>query len=168
MEYIAKKGKNIALWSLSTGTYLFIDYFFDFFLYYFAIRTFGPLYGGGGVLLLGICIDLLVLYMYDRGSNDLFGFEEIKKIRDYTGENKWRNFLSKSLKRTNFLAMCILAFYSNPCLTTIYMRPAGEKRRNMNLRDLSIFIFSFFVDVFWILIVYSFVKLEYIIRIIIA
>src|SRR5690606_19504648 len=138
------------LWSLSTGTYLLIDYFFDFFLYYFAIRQFGPFIGGGSVLILGIIIDLFVLHLYDSGQKDIFGFEEIKKLRDYDGNNKCRKLISKSLKKGNFFAMFILAFYSNPCLTTIYMRPANEKRRGMNLKDSLIFSLSFLVDIGWI------------------
>jgi len=156
--------KKTALWSLSTGTYLFVDYFFDFFLYYIAIRQFGPFVGGGSVLLLGICIDLYILYLYDKSEKDIFGFEEIKKLRDYEGENKWRIFVSTTLKRGNILAMLLLATYSNPCLTTIYMRPSNQKRRRINSRDFLVFLTSFFVDIIWIVVVYGFVEIESLIR----
>ncbi len=157
------KNSKIGLWSLSTGSYLFVDYFFDFFLYFIAIRQFGPIVGGGAVLFLGIAIDLYVLHLYDKSDRDMFGFEEIKKLRDYDGVNPWRLFISRTLKKGNIIAMFILAFYSNPCLTTIYMRPAGEKRRSMNIKDWVVFLVSFFVDIGWIFIVYGFVLIEKII-----
>jgi hypothetical protein len=151
--------KQVALWSLSTGSYLAVDYFFDFIIYFWAIAQFGPFIGGGSVLIVGIVIDLVVLHLYNRGQYDLFGFEELKKLRDYSGSDSWRIKIAKILKEANLLTVIALAFYSNPCLATIYMRPSDVKRRPMNLHDWMVFLVSFFVDVVWIVIVYGFVQL---------
>jgi hypothetical protein len=151
--------KQVALWSLSTGSYLAVDYFFDFFIYFWAVSQFGPLAGGGSVLMIGMIIDLVVLHLYDKGQYDLFGFEELKKLRDYDGANRWRIRLAGVLKKTNLFTVLVLAFYSNPCLATIYMRPKDEKKRPMNLQDWMVFLVSFVVDTIWILIVYGFVQL---------
>lgn len=151
--------KQVALWSLSTGSYLAVDYFFDFFIYFWAVAQFGPLVGGGTVLMIGMIIDLVVLRLYDRGQYDLFGFEELKKLRDYDGTNIWRIKIAKILQKANLFTVIVLAFYSNPCLATIYMRPRDEKKRPMNLQDWMVFLVSFFVDIAWILVVYGFVQL---------
>lgn len=153
----AKKGLNIS-------SYLLLDYFFDFVLYYIMIRQFGPVVGGGTVMLLGLTIDLIILHIYDKSGKDHFGLEDLKNLRDYHGNNRWRVWISKILKKGNLLAMAVLAFYSNPCLTTIYMRPKDEKRRKMNLKDAMVFSFSALIEISWIIIVYGFVLLEKIIR----
>lgn len=144
----------------SIGSYLLIDYFFDFVLYYAAIRFFGPVTGGGTVAILGMLIDLFVLRAYDRYGRDVFGLEDLKAIRDYAGTQRWRRSLARVVKRGNFFAVAVIAFYSNPCLATIYMRPQGEKRRTMNLRDWSVFLLSACIEIFWIVFVYGFVLLE--------
>ncbi len=153
----AKKGLNIS-------SYLLLDYFFDFVLYYIMIRQFGPVVGGGSVMLLGLIIDLVILHLYDKSGKDHFGLEDLKNLRDYDGNNRWRIWISKTLKKGDLVAMVILAFYSNPCLTTIYMRPKDEKRRKMNWKDSLIFSFSVFIEISWIIIVYGFVLLEGLIR----
>lgn len=145
---------------VSVGTYLIVDYFFDFVLYYLAIRFFGPIVGGGTVAIAGILIDLAVLRAYDRYGKDVFGLEDLKSLREYEGESAFRHRLALVVRKGNLLAVAVIAFYSNPCLATIYMRPKNERRRNMNVRDWSVFAVSACIEIFWIAFVYGFVLLE--------
>lgn len=144
----------------SIGSYLLLDYFFDFVLYYAAIRFFGPVLGGGTVALVGMLIDLSVLRAYDAYGRDVFGLEDLKAIREYNGDSAWRRSLAHIVRRGNLLAVAVIAFYSNPCLATIYMRPQHEKRRTMNMRDWSVFLLSACIEVVWIVFVYGFVLIE--------
>lgn len=145
---------------ISVGSYLLIDYFFDFVLYYLAIRFFGPIIGGGTVALIGILIDLMILRAYDTYGKDVFGLEDIKSIRDYEGESLFRKRLASIVRKGNLLTVAVIAFYSNPCLATIYMRPRNERRRSMNIRDWSVFLVSACIEIFWIAFVYGFVLIE--------
>lgn len=146
--------------SVSVGSYILVDYFFDFILYYVAIRFFGPVIGGGSVALVGILIDLAVLRAYDAYGKDVFGLEDIKSIRDYDGESTLRQYIARTVQKSNVFAVALIAFYSNPCLATIYMRPKSERRRSMNARDWSVFGLSACIEIFWIAFIYGFVLIE--------
>ena len=128
------------------SSYLVLDYVFDFVLYYVAIRFFGPVIGGGTVMIVGMCI--------------VFGIEDLKQLRDYEGTSSFRIHLSKLMKKGNLLSLAIIAFYSNPCLATIYMRPHGHARRSMNVHDYLVFLFSAGIEIVWIAFVYGAVLVE--------
>lgn len=162
---IAKKSAYAAI---NSATYVSIDYFFDFILYYFAIRQFGAVVGGGGVMILGIGIDYLMLKRYlsrnEIKDDDWFGLEEVKKLRDYEGNGKIRRYISELLKKGNYAALFIVAFYSNPCLATIYSRPSHRKHAKMNRRDWLVFSASLVIEILWIVIISGAVAFERLLR----
>ena len=142
------------------SSYLVLDYVFDFVLYYVAIRFFGPVIGGGTVMIVGMCIDFAMLRLYDAHKKDVFGIEDLKQLRDYEGTSSFRIHLSKLMRKGNLLSLAIIAFYSNPCLATIYMRPHGHARRSMNVHDYLVFLFSAGIEIVWIAFVYGAVLVE--------
>ncbi len=145
----------------NVGWYVALDYFFDFPLYYFMVRQFGLLAGGASTVALGMMIDLAMFRWYSSKGEDVFGLEKIKEYRDYSGDNKRRLWLSKWMKKSDFFAMCVIAFFSNPCLTLIYVRRQHEAdRKGMNLKDYLVFGFSMLIEVLWALIIYGAVLVE--------
>lgn len=145
----------------NVGWYVALDYFFDFPLYYFMVRRFGLVWGGGSTVLLGLIIDLAMFKWYSDKGQDIFGLERIKEYRDYAGDSKRRLWISKCMKKSDFFAMCVIAFFSNPCLTLIYVRRRHEAdRKKMNLKDYLVFCFSMFIEAVWAGVIYGAVLIE--------
>lgn len=145
----------------NVGLYVALDYFFDFPLYYFMVRQFGLVIGGGVTTLFGLLIDLAIFRWYASKGEDAFGLEKIKEYKEYSGLSKKRLWIAKWMKRSEFFTMCVIAFFSNPCLTLIYVRRRNEAdRKRMNLKDWLVFGFSMAIELIWALIIWGAVWIE--------
>lgn len=129
-----------------------LDYMFDYVLYPAAIWNLGAFLGGGVMAVASLAICLCCLRLYDWSKRDWLGIEAIKSLRtDPSRAGTWMP-LARLLRMGTIPAFLGLSIYTDPFITTAYMRSGAFN--GMSKRDWSIFIGSWLIgNLEWILIV---------------
>lgn len=124
---------------------------FDYVLYPFVIWRLGPLIGGGIMAMASLTICLLMLWFYDWSKRDWLGIETIKNFKNPGEATGIRRILAKFLKLGEVPAFFALSIYTDPFITTAYMRKGAFN--GMTRRDWGIFLGSWIIgNGEWILI----------------
>ncbi|MEX1117308.1 MAG: formyltransferase family protein [Terrimicrobiaceae bacterium] len=110
---------------------------FDYILYPFVIWKLGPLLGGGIMALASLVICLLTLWFYDWSKRDWLGIEAIKELQEPGEAKGLRKLFARALKAGNIPAFLALSIYTDPFITTAYMRRGAFTA--MTRRDWEIF-----------------------------
>ena len=126
------------------------EWVFDFALYPAVIAWLGALKGGLVMTAFSASECLFLIFIYDRTKKDWFGFELVKEVRD--GEEKQGRvvrFIQYLARKSNWLAFLVLSAYTDPFMTTVYMRKGAEAYNGLSRRDWGIFWGSVLVANLW-------------------
>jgi hypothetical protein len=127
------------------GTELFSGLYDDI-LYPLAIKTLGPLYGGGGMSVFALIINWLFVMWYRRTEYDWYGFEETRLLE---AEEALKEGLAKKTSKSRKLTFIILSI-GDPFLGFAYYE--GRKQgMKMSKRDWGIFFLANAIGIgFWL------------------
>jgi len=113
---------------------------FDYMLYPAVIAWAGGVYGGLIMTALSAFVCYLYLLAYDWSGKDWFGFELLKEARD--GEEKQgevARFMQSLVRKGNWLSFVALSLYTDPFMTTVYMRQGAGTYSGLSPRDWGVF-----------------------------
>ncbi len=121
-----------------------------------AVIFFGSIMGGIIMTAIALIINLILIWLYDYLKKDLFGFENLKLLRESSGKGFWIWLIKKAFKIGRIPAFIVLSYY-DPFLAVIYMRKDAHCF-SMRLKDWIYFIISMLIasagfTVFWSLII---------------
>lgn len=128
----------------------FEEVLFDYMLYPVVIAWLGAVKGGAIMMAFSAFMCYLYLRFYDWSGKDWFGFELLKKIRD--GEEKKgrvARFVQRLTQKGDWVAFLSLSFYTDPFMTTVYMRKGAGAYNGLSKRDWKIFWGSVVVTNLW-------------------
>jgi hypothetical protein len=128
----------------------FEEALFDFMLYPAAIAWLGAMKGGAVMMVFSAIMCYLYLRFYDWSGKDWFGFELLKEVRD--GEEKQgciAHFVQRLTQRGDWIAFFALSCYTDPFMTTVYMRKGTDAYNGLSARDWKIFWSSVVVANLW-------------------
>ncbi len=136
--------KKAGTWSFWNGVKVAEEWLFDVLIYNaivaWATQEFGPKEG----LLVAFAIMapssaitcLLYLLGYRLAGTDLFGFEELKEVRDDVSRPGIMRAIFRFLMRMgNLPAFIILSIWKDPFMATVYMRRREDGFKTMTGRD---------------------------------
>jgi len=130
------------------------DIGFDYFFYPFIIYKFGILKGGVVMTFLSFILCVLTIKFYDWSKRDWLGIEAVKGLRVYDGDKKIGRLTAWFMKKSEPVVFLFLTFYSDPFITTAYMRHG--KFNGMSKRDWKIFMGSLLLgNAYWIFVCYT-------------
>lgn len=124
---------------------------FDWNLYPAVIALLGTLVGGLVMTAFSAIMCYLYLLFYDWAKKDWFGFELLKEVRDgQENESRVWRVVQRIARKGNWPAFVALSLYTDPFMTTVYMRRSTEAFRGLSARDWKIFWGSVLVaNFFW-------------------
>jgi len=123
---------------------------FDYVLYPAIIAWLGAVAGGLVMTALSASECYLFVLFYDWSKKDWLGLELLKKVRD--GEKKQSRtarIVQRIAQKSDWLAFLALSYYTDPFVTTMYLRKGTEEYNGLSSRDWKIFWASVFVANFW-------------------
>ncbi len=151
---VKDKAEKIATIAAGHTMSLIINNWFDYGIYVPVIAYFGPVKGGGIMIVLSILINLILIYLYDKTGKDWLGFEMIKEGKEEAA-SKLPNWLKKAINAGDIMAFIGLSIY-DPFFATIYLRKIENKFNGLTKRDWIIFIIATILsNIGWTALVYS-------------
>ena len=119
------------------------EFFFDYTLYPFVIVTMGMLWGGLVMTVLSATICYLYILFYDWSKQDWLGLELLKEARDGEQMESWLGRKAQAIARKgDVAAFFAFSVYTDPFVTTAYLRKGSGFYNGMTRRDWKIFFAS--------------------------
>lgn len=147
-EFI-KKASRVAV---GLGGMRLINFLFDYVLYVYVVYKVGMVYG---FLIMAPTATLICVYMikaYDWSKTDWLLIEDLKSVRESTNNHGFKRILGLFLRKSEGLALIALSIWTDPFITTLYMRKGSHQYNGMSRRDWKIFFASAIVaNLFWVL-----------------
>ena len=157
---LAVHKERLAIWAVGILANNFFVYAFDFVLYPYVIWKFGLLWGSAIMFPASFTVCWLMLVFYDWAKKDWIAIETIKELKEYGGQNKAVNFLSRVLKMSDPAAVVILSVWKDPFITIAYMRKGAHQYNGLTWRDWKVFIASVFIsNIYWALMAFGGIQL---------
>lgn len=169
VTFFEAQKKRIATIAVGVTFNQIFDFLFNYPLYMFVIETSGLQRGYVIMTFISFLTCLLFVKFYDWLKKDWLGIEVTKEVRDL-GPEYIRKIRTKSiigrilwwpfsriiliilwaLRKGGFVAFLALSVYTDPFITTVYMRKGHYEYNGMNRRDWIIFILSTVVsNAYW-------------------
>jgi len=126
------------------------EFIFDYTMYPAVIAWLGAVTGGLVMTAFSAFICWLYILFYDWSKKDWLGLELLKEVRD--GEEKQSriaHLVQKIARKGDWTAFFILSVYTDPFVTTVYLRKGAEKYNCLSPRDWKIFWGSVLVANLW-------------------
>ncbi len=101
------------------------SYAFDYGVYPIVTYKYGLLKSLIILTIAAFMLNWILIWIYDKFNKDLFGFDEIKKIKEGVSHRK-KGLLYKIISWGDIPAFIALSFY-DPFLATLYKRKLGTK-----------------------------------------
>lgn len=134
------------------------EFIFDYTLYPAVIALLGTVIGGIVMTMFSALICYLYILFYDWSKKDWLGLEFLKEMRD--GEKKHgrvEHFVQRMARKGNWLAFLVLSGYTDPFVTTVYLRKGAGSYNGLSARDWRIFWASVLVANLWWTVAMTFV-----------
>ncbi|MGE0103365.1 MAG: hypothetical protein AB7H86_14145 [Blastocatellales bacterium] len=157
---LRRRFSQFGQWSIGLYIYNNFNRFYDLVLYAAVIAKLGAIRGGAVMMALSFFVDLVSLRLYDRFKRDLFGIEELKRVRD-SNATTWTGSMLRWALRQNELAVFVtLTLISNPFVVTAWLRHGAGEFNGMQRRDWTIFLSSVALgNLYWIAVVSGGIRL---------
>ncbi len=126
------------------------EFVFDYTFYPAVIAWLGAISGGLVMTVFSALICWLYLLFYDWSKQDWLGLELLKGVRD--GEEKQgrvARLIQWATRKGDWLAFLALSCFTDPFVTTVYMRHGAEAYNGLSSRDWRIFWGSVLVANLW-------------------
>lgn len=123
---------------------------FDFTLYPLVIALLGAIVGGLIMTAFSALVCYLYILFYDWSKRDWLGLELLRELRD--GEEKQgrvARLMQRAARKGNWLAFLALSCYTDPFVTTVYLRKSAETYNGLSARDWRVFWASVLVANLW-------------------
>ncbi len=126
------------------------EFFFDYMLYPAVIAWLGAIVGGLALTVLSASVCYLYILFYDWSKKDWLGLELLKEMRD-GGEHHGHiaRFIQRIARKSDWLAFLVFSCYTDPFMTTVYMRKGVGAYDGLSRRDWKIFWASVLVANLW-------------------
>ncbi|MFA6278867.1 MAG: hypothetical protein WC638_02155 [Candidatus Paceibacterota bacterium] len=126
------------------------EFLFDYLMYPAMIAALGTVIGG--IIMSSLSASLCYLYInfYDWSKQDWLGLELLKEVRD--GEDRkgrTARFVQKIARKSDWIAFFVLSCYTDPFVTTVYLRHGVEEYNGLSKRDWKVFWASVVVANVW-------------------
>jgi len=173
--FIAVQKKKIATIAIGQMFNHIFDWFFNYPLYMFVIEKLGLTRGFVVMSVISFLTCLLFIQFYDWLKVDWLGIEVAKEVRDFGPE--WIKKLNPesiivkilwwpfskiiliilwALKKGGFVAFVALSVYTDPFITTVYMRKGRHEYNGLSRKDWQTFIASTIVsNGYWAIITFA-------------
>ena len=129
-EAVIKKGLRFTAGVIGLQGF---SYAFDYFLYPIMLLWLGVLKGTVVLFFLALVLNYIAILIYDKIKIDLFGFEELKKIKEEVTATGKKTFLQKAILLGDIPAFIVFSWY-DPIFAVLYKRKStqfdGFKRRD--------------------------------------
>ncbi len=126
------------------------EFIFDYTLYPAVIAWLGAV--GGGLVMTASSALVCYLYVlfYDWAKKDWLGLELLKGVRDgEEQQGRVARLIQRAAQKGNWLAFLTLSCFTDPFVTTVYMRHGAEAYNGLSPRDWKIFWASVVVANLW-------------------
>ncbi len=146
--------RRFGQWGAGLYLYNTFNRFYDLVLYTAVIAKWGAVRGGAMMMALSFLLDLGTLRLYDHFKRDLFGIEELKRLRE-TGATTWAGkMLRWALGQNDLVVFVVLTLMANPFVVTAWLRRGAGEFNGMQRRDWMIFLSSVALgNLYWIAVV---------------
>lgn len=144
------------------GLYLYNSFnrFYDVVLYTAVIAKWGALKGGAVMMALSFVLDLVTLRLYDRFKRDVFGIEELKRVRESEATTWTGKTLRWALRQNDFVVFVVLTLMTNQFVVTAWLRHGAGEFNGMQRRDWMIFLSSVVLgNLYWIAVISGAIQL---------
>lgn len=126
------------------------EFIFDYTLYPLVIAWLGMIIGGAVMMALSAFVCLLYILFYDWAKKDWLGLELLKELRDEEKKgSRTARFVQYVIKKGDTFAFFALSLYTDPFMTTVYMRHGANRYNGLSSRDWKIFWGSVLVANLW-------------------
>jgi hypothetical protein len=125
-------------------------FLFDYVMYPAALVSLGTFVGFVVMTIASILLCYLHIRFYDWAKQDWLGLELLKEVRD-GGEfgSRLGRFVQRIARKSDVAAFLSLSMYTDPFITTVYMRKGVGSYNGMTVRDWRIFWGSALVANLW-------------------
>jgi hypothetical protein len=167
--FVAAQKKKIATIAIGQTFNQTFDWLFNYPLYLFVVEKLGLVQGYVVMAFASFLVCLIFIQFYDWLKVDWLGIEVAKEVRDFgpewikklNPESKIAKILwwpfSKiifiilwALKKGGLVAFMALSIYTDPFITTVYMRKGRHEYNGLNRKDWRTFIASTIVsNAYW-------------------
>ncbi|MEP7336556.1 MAG: hypothetical protein ABI977_02235 [Acidobacteriota bacterium] len=138
-------------WSVGLYLYNTFNRFYDLVLYTAVIAKWGVVKGGAVMMVLSFFLDLGTMRLYDHFKRDLFGIEELKRLREAEATNWTGKVLRWALRQNDVVVFFVLTLMTNQFVVTAWLRRGAGEFNGMKRRDWTIFLCSFVLgNLYWI------------------
>jgi len=126
------------------------EFIFDYTMYPAVIALLGAVTGGLVMTAFSALMCWLYIRFYDWSKKDWLGLELLKKVRDGE-ENGGRvaRFVRRIARKGDGAAFFALSVYTDPFVTTVYLRKGTKQYNGLSRRDWDIFWASVLVANLW-------------------
>ncbi len=133
------------------------EFVFDYTLYPLVIAFWGAMIGGLVMTAFSALVCYLYILFYDWAKKDWLGLELLKEVRD-GGEKHGRiaSFMQRLARNGDWYAFFALSIYTDPFVTTVYLRQGAGQYNGLSARDWKIFWASVLVANLWWTVVVTF------------
>lgn len=146
--------RQFGQWGAGVYLYNTFNRFYDLVLYTAVIARWGAIKGGAVMMALSFVVDLVSLRLYDRFKRDVFGIEELKRLRDSPATTWSGKALRWALRQNDFVAFIVLTLMTNQFVVTAWLRHGAGEFNGMQRRDWVIFLSSVALgNLYWIAVV---------------
>lgn len=166
--FVAAQRKKIALIGAGHIFNQLFDWTFNYPLYMWVVGALGPVKGFVAMATISFLTCLIFIVVYDRMKVDWLGIEVAKEAAEYgpafirkmsaksrIGRVLWWPFsriilvILWAINKGGFIAFGVLSMYTDPFITTVYMRRGHGQYGGLSRRDWLIFLASTAVGNAW-------------------
>ncbi len=122
---------------------------FDFMLYPAVIAWLGAVIGGLVMTAFSALACYLYILFYDWAKKDWLGLELLKEVRDGEARDGLMGWIQRVARKSDWLAFFALSCYTDPFVTTMYLRKGADAYNGLAPRDWKIFWASVLVANLW-------------------
>jgi hypothetical protein len=133
------------------------EFIFDYTMYPAIIAWLGAVMGGLVMTAFSALICYLYILFYDWSKKDWLGLELLKEVRD--GKEKHgrvAHLVQKIARKGDLVAFFVLSAYTDPFVTTVYLRKMSGSYNGLSPRDWKIFWASVLTANLWWTVVVTF------------
>ncbi|MEK7101844.1 MAG: hypothetical protein AAB882_01690 [Patescibacteria group bacterium] len=126
------------------------EFVFDYTLYPAVIALLGAVTGGLVMTVFSALLCYLYIRFYDWSQKDWLGLELAKEMRDGPAKRgRVARFMQRIVRKGDVAAFFALSCYTDPFVTTVYLRRGAEAYNGLSERDWKIFWASVLVANLW-------------------
>lgn len=140
LSVLRRRFRQFGQWSVGLYLYNSFNRVFDLVVYGAVIAKWGAVRGGAIMMTLSFIVDLVSLRLYDRFKRDVFGIEELKRVRESEITTWTGKILQWALRQNDLVVFVKLTLMSNPFVVTAMLRHGAGKFNGMRRRDWTTFI----------------------------